>query len=56
MVEDRSFENFLRQAFTPSWQKTSRVTARNDATKTFLKEKEDLKVTFQDIPRKVTLT
>ena len=41
--EDRHFERFFREAFVPSWQKISRVIARNDTIKTFLNEKESLK-------------
>ena len=55
LAEDRSFESLLREAFVPWWQK-SRVTARNDAIKNFLKEEESLKQVFQTIPRKVALT
>ena len=56
LAEDRAFERYHRSAFVPSWQKISRITARNDAIKTFLKEKESLKQVFKNIPGKVALT
>ena len=56
LAEDRAFERYHRSTFVPSWQKISRITARNDAIKTFLKEKESLKQVFKNIPGKVALT
>lgn len=56
LSEERCFERFLRSAFHPGWQKISRNTARSDAIKTFLKEKENLKNLFTNIPGKLALT
>ena len=39
LVEDRAFERYHKSTFVPSWKKISRITTRNDAIKTFLKEK-----------------